>query len=84
MVERIAFDGRLRIDYLQSLIKPGHVYSLPCVRNVVALEDVSSTLVQTADDMLHELAESALYFEVVDTNVGRRKIPHTELGRQHM
>ena len=42
--------------------------------------------VQTADDMLHALAESVLYFEVVDTNVGRRKLPHTEMarGRRHM
>ena len=55
------------------------------MRNLVALEDVSSTSVQTADDMLHSLAESVLYFEVVDTNVGRRKLPHTELarGRRH-
>ena len=60
LVQRIAFDGRLRIDYLQSLINPGRVYSLPCVSNVVALEDVSSTSVQTADDMLHALADSVL------------------------
>ena len=86
VVQRIAFDGRLRIDSLQSLIKPGRVYSLPCVRNVVPLEDVSSTSVQTADDTLHSLAESALYFEVVDTNVGRRKLPQTDMarGRRHM
>jgi hypothetical protein len=86
VVQRIAFDGRLRIDYLQSLIEPGCVYSLPCVRTVVALEDVSSTSVQTADDMLHALAQSVHYFEVVDTNVGRRKLPQTEmtLRRRHM
>ena len=60
VVQRIAFHGRLRIDYLQSLIKPGRVYSLPCVRNVAALEDVSSTSVRKADDMLHALAESVL------------------------
>ena len=81
VVQRIAFDGRLRIDYLQFLIKPGRVYSLPCVRNVVALEDVSSTSAQTADDMLHALAESVLYFEVVDTSVGRRRLPQTEMAR---
>jgi hypothetical protein len=65
VVQRIAFDGRLRIDYLQYLIKPGRVYSLPCVRNVVALEDACST---SSDDTLHALAESVLYFEGVDTN----------------
>ena len=53
--------------------KPGRVYSLPCVRNAVASEDVSSTSVQMVDDMLHALAESVLYFEALDTNVGRRK-----------
>ena len=86
VVQRISLHGRLRIDYLQSLIKPGRVYSLPCVRNFFALEDVSSTSVQTADDMLHDLAESALYFEVLDTNAGRQKLPQTEMarGRRHM
>jgi hypothetical protein len=83
VLQRIAFDALLRIDYLQSLIKPAHLYSLPCVRNLVVLEDVSSTSVQMADDMLHALAESVDYFEVVDTNVARRKVPQTEGARGH-
>jgi hypothetical protein len=83
VVQRIAFDARLRFDYLQSLIMPAHLYSLPCVRNLSVLEDASSTSVQIADDMLHALADSVDYFEVVDTNVARRKVPQTEGARGH-
>ena len=61
-------------------MQPGHLYSLPCVRNLAVLEDVSSTTVLMADDMLHALADSVEYFEVADTNVARRKLLQTEGG----
>ena len=53
------------------------------MRNLAALEDVSATSVQVADNMLHALADSVEYFEVVATNVARRRLPQTEGARGH-
>ena len=59
-IQRIAFAGRLQIDCLSRVISPGHVYSLPCVQNCAALEDVSATSLVAADDVLHSLAHDML------------------------
>ena len=62
------------------------MYSLPRLPAEVALEDFSSTKLVAADEVLRAMAEDLLYFEVVDTNLRRRKGPQTEAARarQHM
>ena len=72
--------------FFKRVLTPGCVYSLPRLPAEVPLEDCSSTQVVAADEVLHAMAEDILYFEIVDTNLRRRKGPQTEMARarQHM
>ena len=49
VVPQLTCGGRLTVDFLQCVVMPGHVFSLPWTDDVVVFEDFSSTVFVAAD-----------------------------------
>ncbi|WP_353239652.1 hypothetical protein, partial [Limnohabitans sp.] len=84
---QLSFLQRLKVDYLDRVLLPGHMFSLPNLTDCAAiLSNVMQSSLLDADQLCHAQSRSIMYFMVVDTRLRRRKVPRTEVSRarQHM
>jgi hypothetical protein len=80
------FAPRLKVDYLERVLAPGALFSLPSVPSADAIVALEGTGLRAAEASLHDAAAGMRFMQLVEGKLRRRKVPRTEsaLARQAM
>ena len=74
------------VDYLERVLAPGAVFSVPNVASADAILALAGTVLRAAEASLHDVAAGMRFMKLVEGKLRRRKVPRTEaaLARQSM
>ena len=81
VIPQLTLCSRLHVEYLEHVIKPGQVFSMPIVTNASALALLTTCALAEADALLHNSADDVCFLQLVEGTLRRRKVPLTVAAR---
>ncbi|MFM7980892.1 MAG: hypothetical protein ACKPKO_16395, partial [Candidatus Fonsibacter sp.] len=74
----------LQVDFLERVIKPGQVFSVPNVTLAFALPLLDTCALSAADGLLHCSADGMCFMQLVEGKLRKRRMPCTAAARHRL
>jgi hypothetical protein len=82
-VATLSLSARLKGEFLNRVVTPGQIFSLPSVDDyTMALEHSACGTLANASNALYASASKVLFFEVIEDKLRRRKVALTDRSRE--